>query len=895
MMKRKITTIVMTAVILIGLMPTSTPVFAQDSAADKAEYAYFMNTAQDSAHVWLGEEIEDNGLIEFLDGQEMGIKDASNIYYNETVNLDGLTARKQYNANSSYFKMNDEFYSAEDNEFLISIVYYDFGPSEGTYYFEYHTADGGTKSVKLIKPGRNPGWSVKTVVVDDADFSKTYENGATFCIVNGAYNAFKKVEVVNISKSKRENKPIEITTLGNEIRREAEMLRIVDFDDVRFKNAELSKSCTMYDAYSMCGLITGTDKTVSEDLKNHGMTQGELLSYYMKALRVEKDTNESAVDTAKRLKIISAMDFFVSDDRPALNYHLLSIAYEALFYEKSDGKTLLRNLIDSGFYAGVDLTTIKSERFAGVYYKPEEGSRYLPYETITDHMTGRTYHYIDYFGSEMLRGYLNVNSWLPDGSGFICGDSSGFFFLYDIESQMLTYLDRGTGNSQMLPVYMCLNGWAYYYKVEDRIYSIWRINPKTHQKEKLYDLPKGITIGYLNVSNDGRYVVIEGTDPGYVLARPQGTSAIIRVDLQEKKIEHRYYSFDYSNVVNHFQINPVYTDIVAFSHETDTKNYAYTDIWDRCNIMDFTTGDVIKYNQGKYANGTAVQLVTHEIWSYDGEYRYFCSWASDTLQDSGTMPAVVRVNKDGTHRQYFHSAMPQSGANHANISGDNRMIASDQGWFSLISTETHQVFPIVNIIGVIGGKGHPYHPHPHVSYTGNLASWGHVHNGVLGIAWIDYTDILEDEVGKGGRYAFGTDVTRVSYEGVECESKETTKDGVKCVTASPGKSLFFDINPEIVDTDDAAVRITFDYYDNSYKPLKITYSKGVEEYNDAWKYFNKTIDVRCQNTKKWKKAEITIDCGNFENIGKFESDFKITSGTFNSYIANVKVERIEHK
>ena len=894
MKKNKIMSFLMSVVVIAGIIPTTA--FSADSAADKAEYAYFMNTWEDSAYVWLGEEIKGEGIA-FIDGQAMGINDRADMYYNETVALDGLYARKQYNGNAAYFKIDKSVYEPGDTEFLFSIVYYDFGPSEGTYYLEYHTTDGTQKRVALIKPGRHPGWTVKTVVVNDADLSKTYDNGASIQIINGAYNAFKKVEIANISKAKRDGKEIKVTSLFNEILRDLEYLMIVPRDDKRFKNENLHKPCTMYDAYSLRNEITTSKVSVAQETKNYTMTQGELIDYYMRLHDLKKEPGETSVDAAMRYGIIDAMDYFISDSTPASNYNLLSIAHGTLMWEDKKGPRLLKELIDSGKYEGVEASSIKNDKFQETYYMPDEdaGPMYLPYETITDPVTKRTYNYINFFGSQMLRGYLNVNSWLPDGSGFICGTSSGFFYLYDIKSQTLTYLDQAIGNSQHLPVYMCLDGWAYYPKNEDGIHTVWRVNPRTGEKEKKFTLPKGITITYLNASNDGRYVVIEGYDNGYVLERPKDTTAIIRLDLQEQKLEYRYYAFDYSNIVDHFQVNPEYPDIVGFSHETDRKNWTYTDILDRCNIMDFTTGDVVKYNQGKLANGKAVQLVTHEIWSYDGEYRYFCSWATDTSKDSGTMPAVVRINKDGTHRQYYYAGMPIGGVNHATVSGDRRMICSDEGFLSLISTETHQIFPVANMRSVIGGKNHPYHPHPHVSYTGNLASWGHVHDGMLGIAWIDYTDILEKEVGKGGRYPFGDDVVRVSYEGVECESSVVTKDGKEAAMVKPGKALFFDINPDIVDVDDAAIKLTFDYYDNTTKPLTLTYTKGVEEYNDAWKYFNKTVSIRRDNTNKWRTAEIIIPCGNFENIGKFESDFKIASGALNAYIANVKVEKIEHK
>ena len=888
MKRKKITSLVLSALMMLNFAGQINTVSAADPEADNPAYTYIMTDAEDSAYVYLGETIESKDM-EFIDGMSLGITDQKDPYYNELVTLDGLYARKQYNANSAYFKVSDKFYNEGDNEFLFSLVFYDFGPSRGTFYLEYHTVDGDTKTVTLIKPGTNPGWAVKTICVDDIDLSKTYDNGATVRIINGAYNAFKKFEVVNVSKAKREKTNPSIVCLGSEMRTKLEDLYIIKEADERFTNQQLSKPCTSYDAQTLKNIISGTDAPVSASLKNQTMTQGELIKTYMQALNLSKNEDESYVDAANRWGFINANGFFIHDDAPATNFNLMGITYSALAYENGKGDMLLKNIIANGYYEKIDVASIEDDAFQYAYYLQP---RFLPYQTIFDNTTGRKFKYINLFGADMMRGYLNTNSWLPDGSGFVCGTTTGHFYLYDINTQMLTYLDQGKEDTKKLPVTVGLNGWVYYIKIENNIYNIWRIHPRTHEKEKVFSMPKGVTVDYLNVTNDGRYIAPEGHDNGYVLERPKDTTAIIRLDVEEQKLEYRYYSFPYSNYVNHFQVNPVYPDIMGFSHETVTATHTYGQMLDRCNIMDFTTGEVIKYNQGDYGNTFAVQLVTHEIWSFDGEHRYFCSWATDKTKDSGTMPAVVRINKDGTHRQYYAATVPLGGANHATVSGDEKMICFDQSVVALIATETHQVFPVVTTAPIIAGQGHPYHPHPHVSYTGNLASWGHVHNGVLGIAWIDYTDILENEVAKGGRYEFGEDVSYVSYKGIECESKLTTKAGKECLTAKPDKEIFFDINSDIVDTDNDAVKITFDYYDNSTKPLIITYSKGVEEVNDAWKYFNKTINVKRTGTNKWKTTEIIIDCGNFENIGKFETDFKIKGDGLSPYITNVRVEAI---
>lgn len=75
MKKNKITAFLLATVVSIGMIPSSI-VAAADTTADAPEYAYFMSTSEDNAYVWLGEEIEGNGMIEFLDGQAMGVTDS---------------------------------------------------------------------------------------------------------------------------------------------------------------------------------------------------------------------------------------------------------------------------------------------------------------------------------------------------------------------------------------------------------------------------------------------------------------------------------------------------------------------------------------------------------------------------------------------------------------------------------------------------------------------------------------------------------------------------------------------------------------------------------------------------------------------------------------------------
>lgn len=884
MNRNRLKTLLLIITLIAGIFPMN--VFSEDSAANNEEFSYFMNTAEGSSYVWLGESIEEKG-IEFLDSQRMGITDSADILYNETVLLDGLYARKQYNANSAYFKIGREVYSEGDSEFLVSIVFYDFGPSEGKFYFEYHTKSGATKRVTIVKPGTNPGWAVKTVCVDDLDPSKTYENGATIRIVNGAFNAFKKIELVNVSKAKREKNDIKITNLGIDLHKEMQSLKLIPQNDERFVGNNLSRECTLYDAQTVLNMITtGLQGEVSGALKNKTLTQGELLEMFLTPLNVKRISGESAVDAAKRLKVTDSADFFIFDEAAATNYHLLSIAHAAVIYENNAGENLIAKLLKSGFYEGMDVSKIESDTFQYIYYKEP---RELPYKTIVDNTTGRTYHYINFFGNELVKAYLSFNCWLPDNSGFLCSTKSGYMYIYDIENQKFTYLDKCLGGYEPVMT-VCANGWVYYFTTVDGVRQLWRIHPKTYEKECVYTPPEGMDMQTMQITADGKYMSMRINDATHMLNPPTDTEIpvvkhipVVRVNLEDKTLTYQHVGFKNSNLINHIQINPVYPDLVMFCHDATGD---YREIYDRVNVVDLSTSNVMHNYQGQLPDGNCMHLASHEIWSKDGEYIYYCN-----LEAEGIGASIARIDKDGRHRQYITHNLPRSIANHANVSWDNKMICFDGEYVALLSVDTAQTFVITNIANV-SGENDPYHPHPNMSYTGNMVAWSHGHDGVLGVAWMDYTDILENEVAKGGHFAFGEDVECISYEDLECESKIVTKSGRECVTAIPGKSIFFDINPEIIDTTNGSVKITFDYFDNSIRPFVLTYTGGVIEPNDIVASFNKKMEVRRSGSGKWKTAEVIIKCGNFENAGKYFSDFKITSTGLSTFISNVRVEAL---
>lgn len=864
---------------------------------DKGEYGYFENTDENSAYAILGDTIEQKGM-EFIDGIAQGITDNASPFYNEKVKLDGLEARKQYSSNSAYFKVDDDFYDDGDTEFLFSIVFYDFGPSEGKFYFEYHSTSGEIKQVTFVKPGTNPGWSVRSVCLDDLDPTQKYDNGATIRIQNGAYNAFRKAELVNVSKARRENTKLNVTTLGNGIMLDLGNLYILDKNDERYTNDKMADNATRYDIQELLNIITGNPTAANSASKTATMTQGEFANILIREAGLTKRSDESSVEAAKRLGVTDASAFLTNDELILSNYNLINAAYAALTTKNANGTNFLNKLIDSGFYADKKISSISNSAFIQIYYSVP---RKNPYTVVYDPSTGREFKYINFFGEMLNRPYLTEHCWLTDGSGFICGTQAGDMFKYDIYTQMMTYLDTTTGGAHV-PACVCPNGYIYYTKRGATGTEIWRIDPNTLEKESLFAYPSGLSGGMSQVTNDGRYmalVIEKNPAADKFFGCTDGYQPIAVVDLETGEINYRTFKFDYSNWLNHQQVNPTDPNIVGFSHEAMLDEVgSYQQIRDRTWIMYMDSGEAVSFNQGR--TGTNMDSkgrhqFTHEMWSVDGEYRYLCfsQVGNNAYQDTGSSPGIIRFRKDGTHPQYYQIIYnPVAAANHAGMSSDCKMFMFDNSTVSLMSAETHQIFPIAHLTARIGSKGHPYHPHPNFANGYNLVAWGQVHNNVLGVGWLDYTDILENEVAKGGRYEFGENVTRVSYEGIECESSMTEKGGVECAVAKPGSSLYLDVNEDYIDNGNCAVKVTFDYYDNGTYPIKIEYTKGLEEYNDFWRIYNKETNVMRTGTGGWKRAEIVLDCVNLQTIGKFETDFKISSAQGSVFISNFNVEML---
>ena len=836
----------------------------------------------------------------FIDGISLGITDKNDPLYFEKVSLDGLEGRKQYAANFTYINVEENFFEKGDTEILVNICYYDFGPSEGSYYLEYPTTSGTLNQIRIYKPGRNPGWKYATVILPDCDLSARYANGASLRIQNGAYNAWHRIEIVNVSKCKRENTaPTGITAYGSIKKTDLEKSKVLQLDDPMFSQENSIKKCSAYDAMTIANRYAMNEKTVSADSKQVTVTQGELIKIFMDGLSVDYAGKNNIVEYALEIGFIRSDSLFLFDNASATYSDLLMLMDDVLYYKGSDGLLQILKMYSAGFFEGISIDKIENESLLAEYY---QAPRKNPYIKIVDNGTGRTYKYINFFGTQLNRPYLTSQQWLNDGKQFICSTPSGYMYLYNTETQIMRFLARSISGADGI---VGGDGMIYYHSKEGNLNTFNRIDPNDPNLESkvIYRFPAGVYCNLEIISNDGKWFAGCITDSNNYFNTPDGQYPVVVFEVPEESkpgiadttYTVRYYGFEEpeKGPLYHQQANPVYKDLVFFCHETNTKNVNYGDMLDRVNIMNIETGGVVTYNQGN-ARGVGIELTTHETWSPDGEYLYMVAMEANggnVMGSTEPIGAIMRINKDGTHRQYYRTQAYESGSNHCFGSADNKWIASDSQFVNLTNMETHQVFPIAQCQRIIGSKNHPYHAHAQIARGHNVMSWGHEHLGVLGIAWYDFSEIAENEVARGGRYTVNEYVECVSYESLECESFSVIKDGRQSQMSRAGSAIYYAINTDIADTTDDSIKITFDYLDNSIDPITLIYTKGVKEQNDALLRFNGGRKILRQGTGKWKTAVIEISSANCESIGKYESDFALRGGSTPLYVSNMRIEK----
>ena len=448
--------------IIFSVCPLTIEVGADESIRN---YDYLIHSDENSASVTFGREIKEVNCT-FFDGIALGITDSTDPLYNEHKEVDGLDSRYFYNKNYPYVKIDEGFYEPEDRHYLVSIAFYDFGPNRGTFHFEYFDEQGEKKRITMVKTGKIQDWFVKTLYITDMDLSKSFENGANVRLVNGAFNAFKKLEIVNLSKLYREGIPSTISALTSAKMYNFEQLGIINQTEKEFSESNLYEPCTKEAALSLLNFISGK-KYASDD---ETITCKALIQMYMNALGL-KTSSDNLCQYALEKKLTTEADLFINDDAQATNYNLLAIAYNTFYYGDVKKGTFATKKITDGAFDNIDAAVIDDANFISAYYSIP---RKCEYKSITDNETGMTVKYMNIFGHETLKPYVTQQAWTSDAKSFIIALVTGQMYLYNTETQMLTYIDDVITDDIVCNATISPDDKVYYGKKNGSNGELWR-------------------------------------------------------------------------------------------------------------------------------------------------------------------------------------------------------------------------------------------------------------------------------------------------------------------------------------------------------------------------------------------------------------------------------------
>jgi hypothetical protein len=811
------------------------------------------------------------------------------------ITVEGITT--SYYPGNHYvdIKFDDSYYEPGDHTFLINVAMYTTGG--GKFYAKYNNAKGEEVTAEMDKAIGKTGWFATSYVIDDIDLSKPYSSGTNLRISSRetGYNYFKKIEIINIDKMNREGKVPNSTCLGTTAEKPLATYGFASLDDPRWAKETIYKPASKYDVEEMTQRIGG-NKTpnIPKEYENQTVTQGELLEAFIKMLG--HTPAENLLAQATEIGLRQPVDLVLNPSSQASWYNLINISRQSLNAKRSNGRIQLAELIANDYFPASEAMILSEAdgNFAKLYYaQPKK----YPYKTIIDQDTGRTIHFLDFVGQKLVRPYMTHHNWSVDGKGFICGTltTGGVnMYYYDIEKQTFYYIDLATNYGNGPNAVVTTDNRIIYVKTVNRethVFSADLTDPTNPNIKDLFTAPPGGNMTGFSVSADGRYVASEydPTEPwNPSKPYPEGAELGIRVDLETGEWIIFHHTWKAQNRLMHVQVNPVYPDLVFYSHDGTAVKYLARE--DRMWLVDLSGEEHIHKDMfpiwtvfGAFANEP-----THEAWSADGE------WISAIDSSAFTQDGIFYlVDKEGRHRRIFKNPWGMD-HKHGYMSSDARFYCADGTYVTVASLDTEQYFRIHRYKEDGEGRqvDHPYHAHPVVSNDKYYVNWGDRYNNVLGVYWYDFTEIVENEVAKGGRYPINETVDRISYEGLECETPETVKNGEECFYVKRGNSLYLDINNQnVIDTTNGAVTVTFDYFDNSKTPLTVTYTRGIFTKADLQWTDNGKITISRKGTNKWQQAKFTIDCGNFEDASKYRSDLRISGVSADTYIKNVVVER----
>ena len=875
--------------------------------SEEPEETVSMTPGKNNAYILFGENIETNHMT-FIDGLEQGITSPSDPLYSEEVELDGIKARRMYAANVAYMNLDRDYFEPGDHRFLVQITYYDFGPDVGYFYFDYNSndeslseEDRAKKRITITKPGITPKWSTIRLYINDADFSGAQEYGADMSLVTRTYNAWGKIEIINVDALERNQSGYDLP-VANAVQADClEQLGLYHSEDNALEDTLNRIEClkaviTALGYESEIGTqsptasfsdLSGEDAKVVAlgeklgivDKTEDGIfnpeqvqTVNEALAYFLKYLKVESENDYTdAYELAEAKYLIKNTDFIIFKDNPVSRDNFVAMAYNALMAENEEtGRAIIGELMSRGIIETEELEkTGIPELAAYQYYNPVK----IPKESITDKQSGRTYYYMNFDGAMALKPYVSSHNWNYEGDKFIFGcRQTNAMYEYDIVNETVRFLDHAQCDGVHLYATVLPNNMIYYCKDG----NLWKMNWETGEKEFVVNRSFSI----LSVTNDETYA-----SGDYAGSNARG--AIGRVNLKTGEFEEMFKDFKAENPnsqgVNHSQINPGYPELNFFCNEGET-----TLIPDRLWLLNWDTGEM--YNMFKQAvreDGLTGENSGHEVWGMDGEYMYWVKFLNNqTIGQTGLM----RSDKYGNTREYINGDYSYW---HCYPSGDDNWIVGDTsgGQIILVNANSYQSQLLAQIR--MYNWNHPYQPHPCVSRNAASVNWQMVNDdNLLGIGWMDISDLTSNNVDPE-YLKINDQLTAITYEGTDCYAQKGEYNNEECIIVPKKSKLCCDIDDDFLYTEDGKVQLEITYLDFGILPITINYTGAIKDEHDLANCSDLTQAPTKTGTGTWKTITVELPEANLANGGEHKSDFIMYSLFSQLIIKDIKIIKME--
>ena len=579
-------------------------------------------------------------------------------------------------------KFDEDFAGESDKQFIVTLDYYDYGGG-GSFRVEYMPQGSSvSRELAIQKLGDGSGdgidypdgkWWRVSILLSDADFTGKLEGGYDLRVHTNAWNAFSKVEVVNIDRYGSTTANLGTFNMGaaNVLNKlgvfdgfgeegeafDPQLARVLTREEAlelmltcyglkeEAQSLNLKPTTQKVSAERACYAGLAESKGIIEpdaDLDlTQTFTQRELLVWYLKLIGVEdSDLWGNAYELMRELELITDENMLMQPDRTA-NVDALVILAANVFAE-TNRKTGY-NAFTKGYEEGIyTYQTVVDIDYRGLNKWIRQNPFKLPSQKKVDKLTGRTYHMVDFFGKLANKTYFTENCAAMDSKRIYFKTNDYNIWEYNIETEMCRWICQSDSLSNMdiTP----LNNLWYTYNNQIR-----KVDLDTYEDIFVHDGIEGYSSYYqlIQVNNDESelsvmvpydYMVPESTRP---LHDPNGKNHRYINFLDLTKGEEAEWDFsnvlsaDYDGVfVNHHCLNPnpKYKNYAFYAHDSYFKNvysgtnrqYPYRNwILNRETGESFNAYDQRWYIQPEKDNIETGQISTgsnHESWSRNGEW-----------------------------------------------------------------------------------------------------------------------------------------------------------------------------------------------------------------------------------------------------------------------------------